>query len=529
MPEVLSQRQISTRSGILNLVRDVLEGPDGRLFEAVPQEPHSFDWRSRFLVFVPNPRARERYLQRLKIIEKLTYYGWAVPDCLVHDRVVGLAAVFQVQQGVVLSEASVHQLGDVRDRMLLVARLCRVVSHGHDAEVFHGNISEPLVICNGGFPLLIDAPVGDPIRQPGGAPTSGRAAADIRAVGELVSRLTSDPALLDAGACEPGLSGELARIISAARADEPDARFVQIARMEDALRNAAERPRDLAPRLGSERAGWWARGAWRPVVAAAACLAIGTVGSLLLAGHRHSVEHAELRARAAEAEASMLEYRGEADRLTVMMDKLPRSRARTADLLRYSDKRGVVPDLLLAFSAVEQLRWPMGVEKSYLEDRLSFQEHRLILGRQFIDQAYSLSEERNLEVILTELMVSTWEFEAGEVAAAADTLRRVVPKLKAICPSDDPLAIGAAQLLDYTSQMAAGEDAQAHPAFEPWVQRIIDIAVSAHTNAAGPYGERFTTLAKRMDDEENYERDMEYTRMIRERMRSRGLLPESAP
>ena len=54
---------------------------------------------------------------------------------------------------------------------------------------------------------------------------------------------------------------------------------------------------------------------------------------------------------------------------------------------------------------------------------------------------------------------------------------------------------------------------------EPWVKRIIDIAVSARTKTAGPYGEKYQPLAERFNDEENYERDMEFTRSVTERMK----------
>jgi hypothetical protein len=139
------------------------------------------------------------------------------------------------------------------------------------------------------------------------------------------------------------------------------------------------------------------------------------------------------------------------------------------------------------------------------------------------------SEEQNLEVMLTELMVRTWGFKAGEVAAATDTPYRVVPKLKVACPPDAPLAIGTVQLLECTSQPAAGDESQSLQSFESWAQRIIDIAVSAQTNAAGPYGERSTSITKQIDDEENLERDMEFTRAAEERWRRRSSTYERGP
>jgi hypothetical protein len=510
MPDVQKQKQmkVTTRSGSLSLVREVLQGPEGRLFEAIPSETDAFAPRSRFLVFAPHPDCRSGYLERLKRIEHLTYHGWVVPDTIVHDPEFGLVAIYRLEQGVPISEATDSQLGGIGDRSLLIARLCRVVAHGHDAEVFHGNISDALVICNGGYPMLIDAPVG-PEHARDTTHQTGRASADIRAMGALLAKLVLDRAPQSGRADAPGLLDEVARIVATATADEPHPRFVQISRMEDVLGAAIDPPRVLVRD---------SRFHWPAAVGVAAALAVAAWAGFLAIDRDRRDELAEVRARVAEAEVRLEDRRIEAERLAAKLHVLPDMRERALGMLRYSDEQGVVADSLLAFSATEQLLWPLGTEQSHLATRLSFQHERLVAGRQVIDKAYARSEEHNLEVILTELLVSTWEFETGEVSAAADTLRRVVPKLQAVCGRSDPLAVGAAQLLAYTSDLAADRPAVASQAYEPWVKRIIDIAVSARTKAAGPYGERYRPLAERLNDEENYERDMEFTRSVTERM-----------
>jgi hypothetical protein len=83
--------------------------------------------------------------------------------------------------------------------------------------------------------------------------------------------------------------------------------------------------------------------------------------------------------------------------------------------------------------------------------------------------------------------------------------------------------IGAEQLLTYVSDLANHNTAVAHLHYQDWVKRIIDICVSAQSKVEGPYGEQYKFLPERLNDEENYERDMAYTRKIKERMRAQGL------
>lgn len=514
MLETEKQLRIHTRNGSLTLVREVLRGPDGRLFEAIADQEDAYVSRSRFMVFAPSPDFVRPYIERLRLLERLTYHGWMVPDSVDRDPRMGLVAVYRIEGGLSLAEATDSELGGLEDRARLVARLCRVLAHGHDAEVFHGHISAALVICNGGYPMLIDAPVGQadtPVLGGG----RGRASADIRAIGSLLAKLTSVRLAESARPQTSGLQEDLNRIAATAQAEEPHPRFVQVCRMEDELNAAIAAPRQARAASGLP---------WPAAMGLAACLTLAALACYFLLERSHRAEIAESQTRIAAAETEARTNAAEAQRVLALWNKDLETRMQVSDRLRYSNKRGVVPDLLLAYSSFEQMRWPIGLDRSFIEHRLSFQRDRLDAGRRFIDESHARSEENNLEVMLTEVIVSTWEFELGEMTAAADTLRRVVPRLKHLCADTDPIAIGAEQLLTYVSDLAQTDTPVAHQHYEDWVKRIIDICVSAQTKVEGPYGEQYKYLPERLNDEENYERDMAYTRSIRERQ-AKGLLP----
>lgn len=524
MLDTEKQLRIHTRNTSLTLVREVLRGPDGCLFEAIADKEDPYVSRSRFMVFVPSPDFVRPYIERLQLLERLTYHGWMVPDSVDRDPRMGLVAVYRIEGGLSLAEATDIELGGLEDRALLIARLCRVLAYGHDAEVFHGHISAPLIICNGGYPMLIDAPVGQTDESAAGTKVlrggRGRASTDIRAIGCLLSSMTPDPTLNTAKARAPTLEDDLRRIASTAMAEEPHPRYVQVSKMEDELNAAILAPRSThsATRLS-----------WPAALGLVACLMLAAIACYVLLERTHQSEIAESQTRIASAEAEARTHAAEAKRLMDLWTKDLDTRSRVSDRLRYSDKYAITPDLLLGFSMTEQMRWPIGIDGSFIEYRLSFQRDRVGAARQFVDEAYARAEENNIEVMLTEVMLSTWEFEIGEIAAAADTLRRVVPRLKKICADTDPIAIGADQLLAYVSDLAQNNTSIAHQHYEDWVKRIIDIGVSAQTKVAGPYGEQFKYLSDRLNDEENYERDMEFTRAVMERRRARGLQVGPAP
>jgi hypothetical protein len=346
------------------------------------------------------------------------------------------------------------------------------------------------------------------MRTPIGA--RGRASADIRALGGVLARLTP----ISGRKRVSGLQNEMNRIAETALADEPHPRFVQVSRMEERLQSAIAAEKGPRSSTGLP---------WPATIGAAACVGLAATACYILLERSHRAEMAESQTRIAAAETQARTHETEAKRLLDLWRADLDTRSEVSDRLRYSNKRGVVPDLLLAFSTYEQMRWPIGIDQSFIEYRLSFQRDRVDAGRRFVDEAHARSEENNIEVMLTEVMLSTWEFEVGEIAAAADTLRRVVPRLRQVCAETDPLMIGAEQLLTYVSDLANHNTAVAHLHYQDWVKRIIDICVSAQSKVEGPYGEQYKFLPERLNDEENYERDMAYTRKIKERMRAQGL------
>lgn len=497
---------ISTRTGTLSLVRVVLEGPEGSLHEALRSDADPYASRSRHLVYIPRPECRAAYQERLKKIERLTYDGWMVPDSIVRDARVGLAAIYRIEQGHPLSEATDAQLGSLRDRALLMASLCRVVAHGHDAEIFHGNISDALIICNGGYPMLIDAPVGKWEQADGVKPRYGRATTDIRAVASLLAKLTLENEPSSRPPRNARLLEEIAEIVATAQADEPRTRFVQITQLGDRLGSLHRMP-ERKPRAVSGPLGL--------AVAAALFCMIAGVGYWLGSGKR-SDKVASLSAQLAAAERQLETEQQEVVRLEEKMFALPEIRNQVFQTLRHSDKLGMIPDNILAFTTIEQLMWPIGYESSQLLSRLSFHQARMQTAREFVNQHQAQNNGDHLEVLTTRLQLSIWEFEAGETQAAADTLRRLIPALEQACIPSDPLLIGAGQLLAYVSGLASGQIPDAPADYEPWVQRAIDIALST-PRGPGPYGQLIQSMEARMNDEINFERDMEFTRSVIEK------------
>lgn len=506
MPVIEEPLTITTRIGSLSLVRVVLEGPDGMLHEGVRMAADAFESRSRYLVYIPRPACQEGYLERLKRIERLTYHGWMIPDSIVRDPKVGLAALYRIEQGTPLCEATDGQLGSLGDRALLMASLCRVVAHGHDAEIFHGNISDELIICNGGYPMLIDAPVGGREQADSGGPRYGRAATDIRAVASLLGKLTLENSASSRRIAQAGLLEEIAEIVTTARADEPRTRFVQITQLGDRLSSLHRMPKRKSPVVS---------GPLGLAVAAALFCMIAGVGYWLGNG-KHSVTLVSLHAQLAAAERQLQTEQQEVLRLGQKINSLPQTSTRVFQTLRHSDKLGVIPDNILAFTAIEQLLWPIGYEYSQLPARISFHRARMQTAREFVMQHEAQNNGDHLEVLTTRLLLSTWEFEAGETQAAADTLRRLIPALERACTPSDPLLIGAGQLLVYVSGLAAGQIPDTPADYEPWVKRAIDIALST-PSGPGPYGELIQSLDARMNDEVNLERDMEFQRSVIEK------------
>lgn len=509
MPETEQHLKIATRSGLLSNFRVVREGPSGRLYSAESTPDHALGPAARCLVYVPSHGTQAGYLERLKKIERLAYHGWMVPDSIVRDGALGLAAIYRIEHGIPISEATEEHLGGLTQRVLLMARLCRVVAHGHDMEIFHGQIAEDLVICNDGYPMLIDAPVAGDESCTQESARCGRATADIRAIGAILANITLGPRTPQAGEGEPAdMADDIGRIVRAAQADEPSARFIQVMEMADRLRSLTDNRPHRKPRRSSR---------WKTWLGAAAAAAVVSLAVFITAERRNGAEIQTLHARFAETESRLETQRQETVRLADKLDTLRTLQDRGFSMMRFSHPHGVTPDSLLMFAAVEQILWPIGVERSHLESRLSFQSDRLLAGRRFIDEAYARSDDHNLEVILTELLVGTWELEAGEHHAANDTLGRVVPKLLAVARDGDPLAVGARQLMSYASDLASDRTLTTPPDYEEWVKRVIDIAASASANGAGPYGERYRLFAEQPDCDEAEQRDLEFTRSLMKR------------
>ncbi len=507
MPETEQELKIATRSGLLSNFRVMREGPCGRLYSADPAPAHASDGVARCLVYVPRPDAQAAYLERLKKIERLAYHGWMIPDSIVRDGALGLAAIYRIEHGTPLSEATEEQLGSLTQRVLLMARLCRILAHGHDTELFHEQLAEDLIICNGGYPMLIDAPVTSDERS---TLPYGRATGDIRAIGSILSRITLGPgAPIPQGREPTRMAEEIQRIVKTAQADEPYTRFIQVTEMSDQLKSVADSSLNSDPE-GNQPARWKA---WLGPIAAVAAISWAV---FLMAERKYDGEVTALQGRLLETESQLDTQRQEAVRLADKLNLLPDLQDRGFGLLRFSHLHGVTPDSLLMFAAVEQILWPIGVEQSHLDSRLSFQNSRLLAGRQFIDDAYARSTDNNLEVILTELLVGTWELESGEYHAANDTLRRVAPKLRRISHDKDPLVVGTQQLMSYVSALANGTVPATPPEYEPWVQRTIDIAASSRVNGIGPYGEEYRPFAERFNHA-NAPRDEQYTRSIMQR------------
>lgn len=501
--------KIATRNGLLSNFKVMREGPAGSLYSAETTPAQGSAGPARCFVYIPSQGARAGYLERLKKIERLAYHGWMIPDSIVRDESLGLAAIYRIEHGTPLSEATEEQLGSLTQRVLLTARLCRVIAHGHDMEIFHGRLAEDLVICNDGYPMLIDAPVGNEESCAQEPAPCGRAATDMQAIGAILTNLTLGPRTLRPEEDEPAdMLDDIGRIVRAAYADEHSTRFIQVMEMADRLRSLADNRPHRVQYRGSR---------WKTWLGAATAAAVVSLTVFIMAERKNGHEIRVLHARVAEAESQLEAQRHETARLADKLDILPSLQDRGFDMMRFSHQHGVTPDSLLMFAAMEQILWPIGVERSHLASRLSFQSDRLLAGRRFIDEAYARSDDHNLEVIVTELLVGTWELEAGEYHAASDTLGRVVPKLVVIARDDDPLAVGARQLMSYASDLANNRLLTTPSDYEVWVKRVIDVANSAMTNAAGPYGELYRPFAEQTDCDETEQHNLEFTRSIMKR------------
>ncbi len=504
MAETSGTVRLQTQHGTLVLDREILRGPDGCLYEASDVSAAADHAAARVFVFIPSGHAQQAYLERLRHIDRLARYGWLTPDSVEHDPRYGVTAVFRLDRGRLLDGVPDADLGGLGDRARTIGRLCHAVARGHDAEIYHGHIGPMTVVLDGQTPMLLDAPVGT--STPAGVRPPGRAAADIRALGELLRSLT------EGVPCARAQRARLATIVAKASAEEASRRYPQVVRMGDELLAMAARPAASS------------RGRFVLASTAAAVVLAGTAWAAFRAGETRSSDKLD---NAAGLLAAMdFEIRDRETRIQQLEEKFSTQRrlvSTTQDFFWFAEQRvGVTPYSTVAFNAIELLGWPELFTRSGADDRTILAD-RLLLAREFVRAGYQRADGLHLDVIMTELMVAVWELQAGEVGNAVATLERVIPNLESRCIASDPLLRGAMQLLEYTRDRAAGREASLAPGAEAWVVRLINNLGGDPRPIDAP-GSKLDSTRLRFYDAVSLERDMDFTASVLMRKGIDGVL-----